>query len=88
VGHNSTPEGSVRQNFLAEAQAEAVVREPGDMRATLRHARIPAEHADAFFDRLVALADEFTRLPRSGDTVFGMVAAVYRTEHPMLPEPS
>jgi DNA-binding transcriptional ArsR family regulator len=88
VGNSSTPEGAVRQNFLAEAQAEAVVSEPGDMRATLRHARIPAEHADAFFERIVELADDFTRLPRSGDTVFGFVAAVYRTEHPTLPEPS
>jgi hypothetical protein len=64
------------------------VNEPGDMRATLRHARIPTEHADAFFERIVELADEFTRLPRSGDTVFGLVAAVYRTGHPSLPEPS
>ena len=88
VGSSSTPDGSVRQNFLAEAQAEAAVSDPGDMRATLRHARIPTEHADAFFDRLVQLADEFTKLPRSGDTVFGLVAAVYRTEHPTLPEPS
>jgi DNA-binding transcriptional ArsR family regulator len=88
VGNGPTPEGAVRQNFLAEAQAEAAVSEPGDMRATLRHARIPAEHADAFFERLVQLADDFTRLPRSGDTVFGFVASVYRTEHPTLPEPS
>jgi DNA-binding transcriptional ArsR family regulator len=28
------------------------------------------------------------KLPRSGDTVFGLVAAVYRTDHPTLPEPS
>ena len=88
VGNSPTPEGAVRQNFLAEAQAEAAVVEPGDMRSTLRHARIPSEHADAFFDRITQLADEFTMLPRSGDTVFGLVAAVYRTEHPTLPEPS
>lgn len=88
IGNSSTPEGAERQNFLARAQAEAAVVEPGDMRSTLRHARIPREHADAFFDRLAALADEFTKLPRSGDTVFGLVAAVYRTEHPTLPERS
>ena len=88
VGNSPSPEGAERQNFLAQAQAEATVNEPGDMRATLRHARIPAEHADAFFERIVQLADDFTRLPRSGDTVFGFVAAVYRTEHPTLPEPS
>lgn len=88
VGNSPSPEGAERQNFLAQAQAEATVNEPGDMRATLRHARIPAEHADAFFERIVQLADDFTRLPRSGDTVFGLVAAVYRTDHPTLPEPS
>ncbi len=88
VGNSPTPEGAVRQNFLAEAQAEATVNEPGDMRATLRHARIPAEHADAFFERIAQLADDFTRLPRSGDTVFGLVAAIYRTGHPTLPGPS
>ena len=88
VGNSSTPEGAVRQNFLAEAQAEATASEPGDMRATLRHARIDSEHADTFFDRLAQLADEFTMLPRSGDAVLGLVAAVYRTDHPTLPEPS
>ncbi len=88
VGNSPTLAGSVRQNFLAEAQAEAAASEHQDMRATLRHARIPPEHADAFFERIAQLADEFTKLPRSGDTVFGLVAALYRTEHPTLPEPS
>lgn len=88
IGSSSTPDGAVRQDFLSAARAEAVVTEPGDMRSTLRHARIAPEHADAFFERIVQLADEFTKLPRSGDTVFGLIAAVYRTEHPTLQEPS
>jgi DNA-binding transcriptional ArsR family regulator len=88
VSNNSNPEGALRQDFLAEAHAEATGSAPDDMRSTLRHARIPTEHADAFFDHVARLADEFTKLPRSGDTVFGFVAAVYRTEHPTLPEPS
>jgi DNA-binding transcriptional ArsR family regulator len=88
MGKTSTPEGAVRQNFLAEAQAEAVTEGSGDMVSTLRHARIPAEHAEAFFGRVARLADEFTMLPRSGDSVYGFVAAVYRTDHPTLPEPS
>lgn len=72
-----------RKGFIAEAQAEA----PFDGRylATLRHARIAEEHADAFFQRVAELAEEFTRLPRTGDTVMGFVAAVYRTDHPSLP---
>jgi hypothetical protein len=58
------------------------------MRSTLRHARIPEERAAEFFDRVVALAEEFTTLERSGDVVFGFVAAVYPTRHPTLPESS
>jgi DNA-binding transcriptional ArsR family regulator len=88
VGNSSTLEGAVHQNFLAEAQAELVVGAPSDMRSTLRHGRIAPEHAAAFFERVAELADEFTKLPRSGDIVFGFVAAVYRTDHPTLPESS
>jgi DNA-binding transcriptional ArsR family regulator len=84
----ATADGVGRQDFLAKAHAEAVVHEPGDMQTTLRHARIAPEHAEAFFDRVAALADEFTMLPRSGDVVFGFVAGVYRTDLPTLPEPS
>jgi DNA-binding transcriptional ArsR family regulator len=88
VTNTSIPEGAMRQDFLAQAHAEAVVNEPGDMLSTLRHARIAPEHVEAFFARVAALADEFTAHPRSGDAVFGFVAAVYRTDHPTLPEPS
>jgi len=64
------------------------VSEPGHMRSTMRHARIPEERAGEFFTRVVALAEEFTALPRDGDVVFGFVAAIYPTDHPVLPEPS
>jgi DNA-binding transcriptional ArsR family regulator len=87
-GDAPLPTGVTHQNFLAKAQAEAAVPEPGRMRSTLRHARIPEERADEFFDRVVELAEEFTTLPRAGDVVFGFVAAVYPTEQPVLPEPS
>lgn len=88
VGNTPMPEGAIRQDFLAQAHAEAMVNEPRDMRSTLRHARIAPEHIDAFFDRVVALAEKFTAHPRSGEIVFGFVAAVYRTDHPTLPESS
>lgn len=88
IGDHSTPEGAVRQDFLAAARAEAVVTEPGQMRSTMRHARIPEERASEFFERVVELAEEFTTLERDGDVVFGFVAAVYPTDHPTLPEPS
>jgi DNA-binding transcriptional ArsR family regulator len=88
VGDTPMPEGVVRQNFLAEAQAEAAVSDPGHMLSTMRHARIPAARADEFFTRVTELAREFTKLPRDGDVVFGFVAAVYPTDHPVLPKPS
>ncbi len=87
-GDAPLPAGAVHQNFLARAQAEAVVSEPGRMRSTMRHARIPADRAEEFFSRVVELAEDFTALPRDGDVVFGFVAAVYPTDHPVLPEPS
>lgn len=87
IGNTPTPEGAVCQDLLAEAQAE-VVGEPGQMRSTMRHARIPAQRASEFFDRVAELAEEFTTLERDGDVVFGFVAAVYPTAHPTLPESS
>ena len=88
IGDSAAPIGVGGPNFLAQAQAEAVVDEPGHMLATMRHARIPADRADEFFARVADLADEFTMLPRDGDVVFGFVAAVYPTDHPTLPEAS
>jgi DNA-binding transcriptional ArsR family regulator len=88
VGSISSPDTAIGRDFLAEAHTEAVVTQPGDMQSTLRHARIAPERAEAFFDRVAELADEFAMHPRSGDTVFGFVAAIYRTEHPTLPDPS
>ncbi|MGI9666307.1 MAG: ArsR/SmtB family transcription factor [Acidimicrobiia bacterium] len=49
---------------------------------TSRMARIPAERAVEFFDRIAEIADEFIELPRSGDTVYGLLAGVFPTDHP------
>ncbi len=86
IGEGPLPHNSVQSGFLAMAQAEARVDAPAKMRSTLRHARIPEERADEFFSRVVEIAEEFTMLPREGDEVFGFVAAVYRTDLPILPE--
>lgn len=51
---------------------------------TSRVARIPVERAVEFADRLVALADEFIASPREGDTVYGYLAGVYPTDHPVF----
>jgi DNA-binding transcriptional ArsR family regulator len=49
---------------------------------TSRVARIPAERAEEFSQRIIDLADEFLSLPRSGDTVFGFLGGVYPTDRP------
>jgi biotin operon repressor len=74
------------RSLLADALAEQLPTDDtcgGDF--TLRHARIAAEQADAFAERLLALALEFTRLPREGDVVYGLIAGVYPTAHGVLP---
>jgi hypothetical protein len=57
-----------------------------DLRSILRHARISREGVREFWDRVVALTEEFAQLPRSGDTVYGFAAGLYPTDHPTLPE--
>lgn len=87
IGDAPTPDGVVPRGFLAEAIAEAPA---GDhrMRSTIRHARIPDDRAEEFFERVNRLAEEFSAVPRAGDTVWGFVAAVYPTDHPTLGEPT
>ncbi len=51
---------------------------------TLRFARIPAERAAEFAERLDQLAIEFIDERRGGDTVFGMLLALAPTNQPAL----
>ena len=51
---------------------------------TLRHVRLSPAAAVAFAERLHALAIEFSELPRSGETVYGLIAGIYPTTHPVL----
>jgi DNA-binding transcriptional ArsR family regulator len=54
---------------------------------TLRHARIPASRAEEFSKRVLELADEFTDLETvPGERVFGLVAGVFLTDLPELPD--
>ena len=74
---------------LSEAAIEARPAHAADeLRATLRHARIPAEHAHEFWGRVLELAQDFAKLPRAGTTVYGFVAGIYATEQPVLPDAS
>ena len=90
VGVNRQSDGSLMATFandLSVAAAEAApAHEIDDIRSILRHARIPRERVREFWEQLLTLSQEFTQLPRSGDTVYGFVAGLYPTNHPTLPE--
>jgi DNA-binding transcriptional ArsR family regulator len=74
-------------NPLSEAAAEAVpAHEADDLSAFLRHVRIPKESAQEFWAHVLDLAQDFAKLPRSGDTVYGFTAGLYPTDHPTLPD--
>jgi DNA-binding transcriptional ArsR family regulator len=74
-------------NALSLAAAEAVpAHEADDLRTIFRHARIPRERAKEFWEQVVLLAQNFARMPRAGDTVFGFAAGLYPTDQPFLPE--
>jgi DNA-binding transcriptional ArsR family regulator len=78
---------AVGVNPLSEAAAEAVPAHDADqLCATLRHARIPEERAREFWAHVLTLAQEFAKLPRSGDTVYGFAVGLYPTDHPTLPD--
>jgi DNA-binding transcriptional ArsR family regulator len=80
---------AVHANALSVAAAESVAaHEADDLRSILRHARIPRERVEEFWDRVVTLTEEYARLPRAGDTVYGFAAGIYPTDHPTLPEPA
>lgn len=88
IGDGAVPAGARPRSFLVEAQNEMVdLAEADSVCSTIRHARIPKDRAEEFWNRLADLADEFTTLPRAGDRVYGFVAAVYPTDHPILAEP-
>lgn len=86
VGLIQPDQVSMMTNGLAVAAAESVrAHELDDLRAIVRHARIPRQHATEFWERVLELAQDFAQLPRSGETAFGFVAGLYPTDHPTLP---
>jgi DNA-binding transcriptional ArsR family regulator len=80
---------TVHANALSVAATESVPAHEADrLRTILRHARIRAESAADFWDRVEALSREFAQLPRDGDTAYGFAAGLYPTDYPSLPDPS
>ncbi|MGW6709403.1 ArsR/SmtB family transcription factor [Streptomyces sp. NPDC054956] len=74
-------------NDLATAAAEsAPAHEADQLSSIVRHVRIPREQAQEFWARVLELANDYARLPRGGDVVYGFAAGLYPTDHPALPE--
>lgn len=72
-------------DFEVAAQESAVAYRDGKLWGFIRHARITETQASEFWDRMAGLVEEFDRLPRSGDTMYGFAIGVYPTDHPTLP---
>jgi DNA-binding transcriptional ArsR family regulator len=75
-------------DLLRQAMNERVIPEvPPVGTTTLRHARIPASRAEEFSGRLLELADEFTELETvPGERVYGLLAGLFLTNLPELPD--
>ncbi len=74
-------------NGLAEAAAESVAAHAADeLRCLLVHARIPREEVRNFWAQVQEVARQFSRIPRSGDQVYGFAAGLYPTDAPTLPD--
>lgn len=72
-------------DFEVAARESATAFEGGRLWGFIRHARISPQQAAEFWHRMAALIDEFDRLPRSGDTMYGFAIGIYPTDHPVLP---
>lgn len=76
-------------NLLYVAAKESTpAHETDDLRALIRHARIPPGRAAEFWERVFELTHEFSQLPRGGDATYAFVAGLYPADYPTLPEPT
>jgi hypothetical protein len=72
-------------DFEVAARESAAAYHDGKLWGFIRHARITETQASEFWDRMAGLVEEFDRLPRAGDTMYGFAIGVYPTDHPTLP---
>lgn len=76
-------------DFEVAAKESVSAYEVGQLRAFIRHARIPEEEAAEFWERVQRVIHAFDRLPRSGDTVYGFAVGLYpMLDYPTLPPPT
>jgi DNA-binding transcriptional ArsR family regulator len=73
-------------DFEVAARESTEAYEIRQLRAFIRHARIPEQRAAEFWRRIDQVIHEFDRLPRSGETVYGFAVGLYpMLGHPTLP---
>lgn len=72
-------------DFEVAAHESAKAFGQGKLWGFLRHARISEDQASQFWDRMAELVDEFDRMPRSGESMYGFAVGIYPTDHPTLP---
>jgi len=73
-------------NELADAAEESMPAYLSDtMRALRRHVPISNERAAEFWDRVLDLMNDFSQLPRDGDTPHVFVVSLYPADRPTLP---
>lgn len=72
-------------DFEVAAREATPAFEQGRLWGFIRHARLDEQQAGEFWERMAQLVDEFDRLPRSGQTVYGFAVGIYPTDHPTLP---
>jgi DNA-binding transcriptional ArsR family regulator len=86
LGQHSAGEERDFNDFEVAAKESATAYEAGQLWAFIRHARIPEERAAEFWKRIARTVQEFDRLPRSGDTVYGFAIGLYPlSDYPVLP---
>jgi DNA-binding transcriptional ArsR family regulator len=73
-------------DFEVAAHESAAAFRDGKLWGFIRHARISDQQASEFWQRMSELVDEFDRLPRTGETMYGFAIGVYPTDFPTLPE--
>ena len=75
------------QNDFAVAAVESVgADEQRRLWSFIRHARLDSAQAEEFWVRVRALVEEFDRLPRTGETTYGLAVGIYPVEdYPRLP---
>lgn len=73
-------------DFEVAARESGGAFRDGKLWGFIRHARISEAQASEFWERMAELVEEFDRLPRSGETMYGFAVGVYPTDQPTLPE--